>query len=311
MIIYNKNKRLKIALIILYITVSAIVFCDPLQAENKINVGVSILPQQYFVQQIGKQMVSIEVMVPPGASPAIYEPGPAQMTALANTKAYFSIGVPFESVWLHKIAAINPGMRIFHTDEKIQKRYLENHICEEPPTGPGDKHHHPAMPSPEHTPDPHIWLSPPLVMMQAREILHGLQQVDPEHRDVYAQNYRVFILELVDVDDQLRKVLTDIRTPRFMVFHPAWGYFAQAYGLTQIPVEIEGKAPKPAQLKKIIDYARQHDLSFVLVQPQSVARYAEQVARAIDGQVLYADPLSPDWKENLLNVAVKIKTARQ
>jgi zinc transport system substrate-binding protein len=284
-------------------------FCGFLHAEDKIQICVSILPQQYFVQQIGRDRVDVQVMVPPGASPETYEPKPAQMTALGKTKIYFSLGVPFETVWLNKIAGMNPGMRIINTDEGIEKRLLEAHSCGGADDRSAVPHHHAAAPLPEHTPDPHIWLSPPLVMMQARMILLGLQQADPAQREFYAQNYRTFIISLIDLDDRLRRSLADIRTTHFMVLHPAWGYFAQAYGLTQVPVEVEGKAPKPAQLKQIIDYARQHALTVIIAQPRSSLRWAEQVAKAINGQIVYADPLSPEWEKNLLEVAETIKTA--
>ncbi len=274
-------------------------------AQEQIPVCVSIQPQQFFVQQIGGDRVAVDVLVPPGAGPATYEPKPSQMTALAKTRVYFSIGVPFESIWLDKIVALNPDMRVVHTDEDVRKHHLAKHVHKTAPTGttegPGAEG--------EGIPDPHIWLSPPLVMLQARSILLGLEAVDPAYSKIYARNYRAFILRLVDLDERLSEMFAGVRTNRFMVFHPAWGYFARAYGLEQIPVEIEGKSPKPAQLKSIIDYARQNDLTTILLQPQSVARFAEQVARAVDGQVIYADPLSPDWENNLLETAAKIKSA--
>ena len=277
-----------------------------LNAEDKIPVFVSILPQQYFVQQIGKELVDVQVMVPPGSGPATYEPRPAQMLALGRTNIYFSIGVPFENSWLKKISAINPGMVVVHTDDGIQKQFMENHVCEETVSRPENGHDHD-----QHVPDPHIWLSPPLVILQARSILIGLQQIDPAHRETYARNYRSFILRLVDLDEQLRRLFADTGTKRFMVLHPAWGYFARSYGLSQIPIEVEGKPPKPAQLGKIIDYARQHALKVILAQPQSSARLAEQVAQAVKGKVVYADPLSPQWEENLLTVAQQIKATLQ
>lgn len=306
---YNKCRLFKYQMIVLNIAILVIVFPRYLNAEDKLPIYVSILPQQYFVQQIGKDLVDVQVMVLPGASPETYEPRPNQMRSLGKAKIYFSVGVPFETVWLNKIAKMNPEMRIIATDDGIQKLFLEKEFCDGSAAHTTDKHYHAAKPSNGYIPDPHIWLSPPLVMMQARMIMLGLQQADPDRREIYAQNYRAFMLKLVDIDDQLRSLFTDIRAKHFMVLHPAWGYFAQAYGLTQIPVEIEGKSPKPTQLEKIIEYARQHDLTIILAQPQSLARYAEQVAKAINGQVIYADPLSPDWDKNLLEVAVKIKTA--
>ena len=96
-------------------------------AQGKIAVFVSILPQKYFVQQIGKNLVDIQVMVQPGASPASYEPKPRQMVAIAKTHIYFAIGVPFENVWINKIAPSYPDMMVVHTDHGIQKIPIAGH----------------------------------------------------------------------------------------------------------------------------------------------------------------------------------------
>jgi zinc transport system substrate-binding protein len=254
-------------------------------------------------------MVDIQVMVPPGSSPETYEPKPAQMTAMGRARLYFSIGIPFEAVWLKKIASMNPDLRIVPTDAGIQKRTLESHACAEPvPAKETPGRHGPDAHS-GHALDPHIWLSPLLVMSQAEMIVVALQQADPARKDAYERNYQSFIARLADLDARLKEMFTGIQTNRFMVLHPAWGYFAQAYGLTQIPIEVEGKAPKPAQMKELIDYARRHSLTVILVQPQSSAKWAEQVAQAIHGEIVSADPLSPDWERNLLDVAARIKNA--
>ncbi len=98
---------------------------------------------------------------------------------------------------------------------------------------------------------------------------------------------------------------------QFMVFHPAWGYFARAYGLEQVPVEIEGKSPKPAQLKALIQHARNSGIKIVFVQPQFSSKSAELVAREIGGEVAFADPLARDWTANLRAVAEQFKSALQ
>ena len=269
-------------------------------ASEKIAVFVSIVPQKFFVEQIGKGLVEIHVMVEPGASPATYEPKPAQMAAISKSRIYFSIGVPFEKTWLKKIAAANPGMRIVHTEHGIQKMPMAAHRHD---GGKGrEKEHH------DHAvPDPHVWLSPPLVMVQARNILTALQEADPAHHSDYEANFKAFAAMLVDLDGELRGIFAGKRGLQFMVFHPAWGYFAHAYGLKQVPIEIEGKEPKPAQLKKLIDHARAHKIKVVFVQPQFSSKSAEQVAKEIGGQVAFVDPLALNWAENLREVATKFK----
>ncbi len=293
-------------------------------AADKLPVFVSIVPQKYFVQQIGKDLVDAQVMVQPGASPATYEPKPHQMADLSKTKIYFAIGVPFENAWLSKIAAANPNMRVIHTDHGIEKLAMAahhhhddhekgEHHEEEKHGHEKDEHHGEAEHDKDHHEhtglDPHIWLSPPLVKIQAQTILAALQEADPAHRSVYEANFKAFTAQIDRLDADLKKTFAGKTGLQFMVFHPAWGYFAHAYGLKQVPIEIEGKDPKPAQLKKLIQHARENGIKVVFVQPQFSTKSAKLVAREIGGQVAFADPLAEDWMANLREVADKFQIA--
>ncbi|MEE4113921.1 MAG: zinc ABC transporter substrate-binding protein [Desulfobacteraceae bacterium] len=278
-------------------------------AENRLPVFVSILPQQYFVQQIGGDHVDVQVMVSPGASPATYEPRPRQMTALADARLYFAIGVAFETVWLDKIMAANPTMTLVRTDAGIQKIPMATHHHGEEAHHEGEENH--GESSHDGILDPHIWLSPPLVRQQAGTILTALTAADPSRSKDYASNYRRFVAAIDDLDRDLKTLFSGQEGLPFMVFHPAWGYFAQAYGLEQVPIEIEGKDPKPAQLQVMIENARTEGIRVVFVQPQFSVKRAELVAREIGGQVAVADPLALDWLTNLRAVADKFKAALQ
>ncbi|BBO90309.1 metal ABC transporter solute-binding protein, Zn/Mn family [Desulfosarcina ovata] len=281
---------------------------------------VSVAPQAYFVQQIGKDRVDVQVLVEPGADPHTYEPKPQQMVALSKARLYFAIGIEFEKAKLGKITAMNPNLTVVHTDHGILKLPMAAH------------HHHPdaadddhAMPHTdksgkavssemhaEHdhgSRDPHIWLSPPLVMLQARSILTALETVDPDHRSGYEANYRAFMLELVDLDARLRADFDGLQGSSFMVFHPSWGTFAHAYGLRQVSIEIEGKSPKPAQLMALIEHARESGIKVVFVQPQFSLKSAREISKAIDGRVVVVDPLAGDWATQLRKTAEEIKRA--
>jgi zinc transport system substrate-binding protein len=271
-------------------------------------VFVSILPQKYFVERVGGDLVNVSVMVLPGAGPATYEPKPSQLTALSRAKIYYAIGVPFENVWLNKIAASNPKMRIVHTEEGIQKRLLAFHVHH---TGDSREEERQEWGhDPVGTKDPHIWLSPPLVMLQARTILTALQENDPTHRTFYEANYKAFMMELLEIDAEIRDIFWGRpKGTAFMVFHPSWGYFAETYGLKQIPIEVEGKEPKPAQIKALIEMAREDSIKVIFVQPQFSIKRAEIIAKAIGGHIVSADPLAEDWARNLREQALKILTA--
>ncbi len=282
-------------------------FYRPVWAKTPVPVFVSIVPQQYFVQQIGKDKVDVSVMVQPGASPATYEPKPAQMARLSKTRLYFSIGVPFETFWLDKIASANPDMAIVHTDKGIKKQPMgaHHHEGEDPAEENHDRksdHGHAGL-------DPHIWLSPRLVKIQAGHIFDALVTADPGNKDFYTANYNAFIKEIGALDQDLTQMLKDNAGMQFMVFHPSWGYFARDYKLKMIPIEIEGKNPKPAKLQALIRHARDEGIKIIFVQPQFSTKSAELVAKEINGQVMPANPLALDWLDNMKKMAEQFKEA--
>ena len=271
-------------------------------------VFVSISPQKYFVEKIGGDLVDVTVMVPPGANPHNYEPKPRQMVDLSKARIYFALGVNFEDVWLDKIASANPDMKIVHTEKGIVKIPMETHHHHDHEESPGkadsdEDHHHQGIL------DPHVWTSPVRVKIMAENIYEALVGIDPDNKKTYEDGRRNFMKELDGLDSEFRKILAHSQGMKFMVFHPAWGYLAHDYGLVQIPVEVEGKEPKPAQLKELIEHAREEGVRIIFVQPQMSTKSASAIAGAIGGQVVPADPLAEDWGRNLTEQVKKFKEA--
>jgi zinc transport system substrate-binding protein len=282
-------------------------------ADKRLQVTVSIVPQQYFVEQIGGNQVQVTVMVPPGAEPADYEPKPQQMVALASSKIYFAVGVPFESVWLKRFMAANPRILIVHTEAGIAKLPMARELPIEtnPKTG-AFVLSPPREPSHEGVKDPHVWVSPPLVMIQARNILAALVQVDPAHKDLYEANYVRFIAQLAELDMKIGNMFWEAKSVErkpFIVFHPAWGYFAEAYGLQQIPVQLGGNEPTAQELQRLIVFARAKGIKVVFIQPEFSTRSARSIVENIGGRTVVADPLANDWAKNLLAVAQEMTSA--
>lgn len=286
------------------IPVIVICFSIPVLGAPPVKVFVSILPQKYFAEKIGGRYVDVSVMVMPGASPATFEPRPQQMAAISEADMYFAVGAPFEKAWARKFAGINPRMKIVHTDEDIPKQPIASHTHR---GGGGD---HDEQHGGEIL-DPHIWLSPPLVIRQIEKMAGALADFDPGRREYYEDRLKRFKTEIKKLDADIKDILSDIKRRKFIVFHPAWGYFADTYNLEQIPVEMEGKEPKPADLKRLIEFARQNNITTIFVQPQFSSQNAKVVANAIGGEVAPLDPLAESWAENLQNAARSIKKSME
>ena len=272
--------------------------------KEKPGVTVSILPQEYFVQRVVGDTYKINVMIPPGHSPATYEPTPREMKAVSESILYFRIGfIVFEKAWMDKIASLNKGMKIVDTSKGVTLiRGMPNHSHEES-EGEGLHHHdHKGI-------DPHIWLSPSAVKVQVKNILDAFIETDPDGRTVYEKNYREFVQDIDRLQKENEAILQPLKGKKFMVYHPAWSYFAREYGLIQCPIEIEGKSPGAADLKKTIDIAKQEDIRVIFVQQQFDADSARAAANEIDGKVIAMDTLAPDWLDNMKKIALTFKEA--
>jgi zinc transport system substrate-binding protein len=265
--------------------------------DERLEVMVSILPQRTFLERIGGDRVRVSVMVEPGASPATYEPKPAQLKALSRSAAYFSIGVPFEDAWLSKIVAANPEMAIVDTIAAIERMPMQAHGHDDDDADAGDTDHA------EGAPDPHVWLSPALVKLQAEAICDALVALDPTHGNAYRANRDAFLADVDALDAEIGARLEGIAGARFLVFHPSWGYFARDYGLEQIAIEVGGQEPSAQELARLIEEAREEGIRVVFAQPEFSTQDAETIAREIDGEVLLVSPLDADWVGNLRRVA--------
>jgi zinc transport system substrate-binding protein len=282
------------------IVLFSVVVSFPVVAKeaNKTLIFTSILPQEYFVERIGGDRINVQTLVKPGSSPATYEPTPRQMASLSNAKLFFRIGVPFEKVLVPKIKKIK-GLRIVDTTVSIKLRKMKAH------------HHHEEKNDQKTKNDPHVWLSPKLVKTQARNIAAALIAADPAGKTMFENNLAIFLKDLDTLDAKLSEALAPVKGKTFMVFHPAWGYFADAYGLKQEASEIEGKDPSGQQLARLIKMAKDEGVQVIFVQPQFSKRSAKRVAEAINGAVVLINPLARDYINNLEQIAVTVKKALQ
>jgi zinc transport system substrate-binding protein len=259
-------------------------------------VTVSIVPLAYFVDRIGGDLVSTNIMVLPGESPHSYEPTADQMKALANSAVFFSIGVEYEDNWLPRFEEINPDLKIVDSSagiERIEMTAEDDHGVSET----AEDH------SSETGLDPHVWLSPANGKIIAANVLAALSELDPVHAETYQANTESLLADIDQVDASIRETLSGMEQKTFMVFHPSWGYFAHDYGLEQIPVQVEGQDPSASELAGFVETAREHNIKVIFVQPSFSTEDAQAIAQEIGGEIAIIDPLAEDWLSNLQSVA--------
>lgn len=252
-------------------------------------VVVSIPPQATLVERLADDSVDVRTLLPPGASPATYAPGPRQVAELTTAKVWVRIGVPFERALVGRIHEIAPAVQIVV-----------------PPVGPAvqsDDHGHGSHD------DPHVWLDPELLAAHAGAIADALTELLPAEADAISARLADLRTELERLDRRIAARLAPYAGRPVFVFHPAFGYFTRRYGLVQVAVEVEGGEPSPRHLAEMVERAEASGVRTVFVQPQVAGRGAVALAEAIGGHVEVLDPLAPDPVANLEHVAEAFETA--
>jgi len=274
--------------------VALIALCAPAIAPaSELKIFVSIVPEKTLVARIAGNHASTNTLVTAGMNPHTYEFTPQQLRALSETNLYFYTGLPFEERLLPRLKTISPLIRVVDLRKGLTLRRTDEPVLNSAHLH--DDHNHGVM-------DPHFWTDPLYAKIMAATIRDALCDADPSHQADYRANYQRVADQLDRLDQTIRQRLAALPQRRFMVFHPAWGYFADRYELTQIPVEVGGREPSGRLLTQLIDLAKKEQLKTVFIQPQTPTRAARAVASAIGGKVVVIDPLAEDYFDNLLRV---------
>lgn len=262
----------------------------PTYSNQKIGVAVSIMPQAGFVENIGGDKVDITVMVPQKADPHTYEPTPKQMKALSQAKLYARVGsgIEFELVWMDKMVAANQKMLVVDCSRGIPLIEMTAKDADEDKAQGGL--------------DPHIWMSPPNAKIMVQHISDGLIQVDPDNRAYYENNRNLYLPKLTQLDKDIRDGLSRVKNRKFLVYHPAFGYFAREYNLTMLAIEEQGKEPTAAGIARVIQQAKDNNIRVVFASPQFNPQSARVIASAIGGTVVMVDDLAKDYVNNMRSI---------
>jgi len=285
---------------LLIISVIIILFCNSCLPKKekadpgKLVITVSILPQKYFIEKLAGDKFKVNVMIPPGASPATYEPTSRQIENISKSNVYFRIGyIEFEQAWMGKIESVNSDMKIYNTARNVT-------LIQDSEIKHGDHYHSTGI-------DPHFWMSPKEVKLIVKNILDELCNIDSENASFYRKNYQSFMEEINELDNYVKRNLEKLDQRKFMIFHPSLTYFARDYNLEQISIEVEGKRPTPANLKKLIDEARNNSIKVILIQKQFDRENAVTIGKETGARIVQIDPLDYYWMDQIKDIANKIK----
>ena len=219
------------------------------------------------------------------------------MKNVSEAKLYAKVGsgIEFELVWMDKILSANKNMLVVDCTEGIELIEMTAENSHEVETNSGL--------------DPHIWMSTANAKIMVSHMYEGLVQIDPANKAYYEQNRDLYIQKLNQLDKDIRDELTNVKNRKFLVYHPAFGYFAHEYNLTMLAIEEEGKEPTAAGIARVIQQAKENNIKVIFASPQFNQQSARVIADGIGGTVVPVDPLAKDYLSTMrliLNELVKV-----
>lgn len=285
------------------------------RAEQKgpLAVAVSLPPYAWLAERIGGDKISVTSLLEPGEDPHSFQPPPRRVTSLSAAKLWFTVSMGFEEALTEKLQQTAPGLRIVPVHEGIELAEGHDHHHEHEEPAHKEKGKEKEEEEHEHhdeEKDPHIWLSPVLLKQQAHTVAHALGEADPAHADFYEANAVSLEKELDALHASLTESLAPLKGTTIYVFHPAFGYFAETYGMKQEAIESKGREPSAKHLTELINQAKAEGVKLILVQPQFSQASAEKMAKAIGATVHPINDLDKDVPGTLRALGDAVKASR-
>jgi zinc transport system substrate-binding protein len=270
-------------------------------AADRPLIYVGLPPQRWLVRQLAGDRLQVGLLLSPGQNPHTFEPTARQVRELSAAHGYLMMGLPFERALVKKVQATNPVLQVFDVASGVPRRMTPAHA------------HHPGEAEDAdgccEGADPHVWLTPAAMVILASNTVVALVACDPEGRGTYEARLTHFREQCARLDADLRALLAPVRGGVMLTYHASWGYFTDAYGLRQVAIETEGRAPAARQLAALIDLAKQQKVRRIFLEPPYDPKPGQTLARQIRAEVATIDPLAEDWDMNLRRIAELVRAA--
>lgn len=277
---------------------SLVILCTAaLAAAEPLRIGVSLLPIESLVREIGGEAVEVSSVQGEGDSCSVFEPRPSAIASLAGVSLYFRIGAAFENTLLPRIQSRFPEMTVVDIRDGIHVLSTTGH----------EHGHHDHENCAGHD-DPHVWLDPVLLQALAWNVARSLADALPQDRELFEQRAQSYCVQLAQLHEWLGSTLAPHRGRAFFIYHPALGYFAERYGLEQIAIESSGNGSTVRELHEFMRRASERPVTAIFVQPQESRRHAEIVASAIGADVIEINPMSTELIANLKQIGTLVET---
>ncbi|MDD7741992.1 MAG: zinc ABC transporter substrate-binding protein [Campylobacteraceae bacterium] len=298
----------------------------------------SIAPVGYLAKAVGGDKIEVQSLAKGDVHS--YEPKPNDMKAVAKASLFIAAGLEFEEAWIPRFKASAKNLVVVQSDAKIAKlkeehaghadhdeeygEHDEKHSGHDDHKAKDDKHsghsehakhdekheaHEEHDEEHEAHADPHVWLNPMLAITMARNISDALIDMDKANKDFYLKNFQKLMNDLLAFDESAKNELAGLKNRKFVVYHPAWGYFAEHYDLEQISIERNGKEPKIDEMASTVKMIKDENIKVIFADPNRSQKSAQVLASQTGAKVELLDPLGYNLLENLKIAVRAIKDA--
>ncbi len=247
--------------------------------DKKTEIYTSTFATAAIAREIGGNQVNVKMIVPPGADPHSYEPTSKQLTEIAKGDLFLLTGTTLEP-YSKKIQESLKGTDVRFIETSKDGTLLESdatlHAHEEEQAHEEEGHDHGKY-------DPHVWLDPVNAKAMARSITVALSKEVPKDKATFEKNLKAFDQQADALDKEFKQAVADGSKKELLVTHAAYGYLAERYGFTQLPIAGISPSDEPSQkqLAALVKEARMHDLKYVAFEET----VSPKVARVIQKEI--------------------------
>lgn len=228
--------------------------------EKKVKVSASIIPIADFVRQIGGDYVEVNIVIPPGANPHVFEPSPEQLVNFSDSDIFVFVGSGFE-FWKDKFISSSGKKEMILVELSKDEELLDEH----------EEH--------EHAKNPHIWVSPEKSLKFIPIIEKSLSEIDSKHASEYKKNAEIFKEKILKLDKECKEKIANFKNKKFLSQHASWSYFAKDYGLEEVGniEKFPGREATPAEIEELIKTAKSYQVNVIFTD----AQFSEKAAKAV------------------------------
>ncbi len=267
-----------------------------------------------WLRALGGEHIQVEVLLPPGASPHVWQPSIASMRALSDADLRVIVGGGFEpwaeqflnasrttqrqanfdmmDALVGRLASSFPedfqaAQFLTSTQRVIPDEFDRDAALDYSSNGSSESENTAPL-----LINPHIWLSPTLARAICADLKQQLIALDPVHREEYTRLGDAYCVRIATLQELCSAHSRVWFHKRIITFHAAWGHFAHETGLTVAGIieRSPGVEPSPHEMRDLTDRIRAEHVDAIIAEPQFNDATARRLSEATNVPLVVLEP---------------------